>query len=350
VHVAGTRVYTTNSSGPFYILNGTFVTFYGRYRRQSYCAKCNNLGCNVTTPAAYGGSTTTSRLVSSNQVAALKLSQTLNDACTGVCTDPSDVHNLVFPLQPRSQCEHAHGWLAVNDDYDEVCAVNEPCEELEVVQGCDGTKTSSVPGIYKPLSDLSDCSNSAVDKTRSVYAKDGGTKYLYYDDSRDKWVFNSFCSDLGVSQGSFWAGNEPYLNTDEDVSCWDGGYGGNKNYEWTPLQLKCNNKSGGSSNGKGLKSAAIAGAAAVGIGFGIALCWFLRRRGKRNSPPQPKGESTSNTSPQYPPGTTTETRTRLIVEEDGILINLITTTLVNREIPHRIPTFVPFHPTTRRSS
>mmetsp|Transcript_11788 Transcript_11788/g.24179 ORF Transcript_11788/g.24179 Transcript_11788/m.24179 type:complete len:213 (+) Transcript_11788:1709-2347(+) len=129
--VTGTRIDTT-AGGPFYILKGDRVTYCGRFRLESNCQTCNSLGCTVTNPISYGGTTQTSEIVTSgsnenDEIASLSLLREEKNACTGVCTNINDRNDLLFPLEPPSECTVGHGWVAVNDDYDNICVTQDTC-------------------------------------------------------------------------------------------------------------------------------------------------------------------------------------------------------------------------------
>ena len=257
--VTGTRVYTSSISGPSnkgpcYVLNGNTVTYCGRWRRESNCVTSNNAGSTVTTPTEYGASTRVQRVVASTtELSVLPVSRTLSGACSGVCVDPNDASNLIFPLQASSTCAVSGAWVAVNDHYDDVCAVQQTCNRLVVNQGCEGTGTGSLAGTYRPLANpAAECNGDYVDLTRSVYVNDDNDKYLFYRATQDEWVFNSFCSSLGNSKGYFDGGNEPFLNTEAEIQCYDEGFGSSKSYDWTTLELSCTEQSGGIENKGGL--------------------------------------------------------------------------------------------------
>jgi len=241
----GTVVFTGQARGASYSVNGQTVTYCSRYKRISFCTS-NGLS---TTSTSYGGVKITYNLVAdAGEVAALYLSNDLSDACTGVCTDTDG--KLSFPVDSKSSCDsYSGGWAAVNDNFDDTCAPpKETCTELVVSKGCEDTETHIV-GTYYPTSK---CSSSAdADQTRSIYHSSDVDKYLFYRSSQDDWVFSPSCSDWFV-RAYLEAGNEPYVNADSEVDCYDGGYTSNKRYTYTTFAINCksvSSSSGGSGGG-----------------------------------------------------------------------------------------------------
>jgi len=234
--VAGTQVGK-------WILNGDEVTYCGRYRAESNCNLCNSLGCTITTPVNFGGSTITYRVVSSSSgFASLAIDDDdWNTPCSGVCTDPNN--ELRFLAEPATTCTVAQGWVAVSDNYDEPCTNQAACQELEVKRACEGSSTGSKAGIYRPSS----CSSYSV---RTVYERVDGGQYILHNGNQ--WIFNSFCSELSPVKGYFDAGNEPYQSPEAEVECFEGGYGDNKDYSYYPLEIICKKRAG---NGVGSWSA-----------------------------------------------------------------------------------------------
>lgn len=230
----GTVVYKKESNGPSYNLNGNTVTYCSRYRRISSCTQS---GTSIAS-TSYGGSKVTYELVSdSNAIAQLSILRELSDSCQGVCTDPSTA--LAFPLDSRANCEVGSGWVSVNDDFEKACASAAVCADLNVLKGCESAQKDIV-GKYAPLSDLSGCSASDVDKTRSVYFSSASNKYLFYHTTKNEWIFNKFCSDLAPISAFLEAGEEPYLDTGARVECYDGGSGSSKRYADTDIVIQCN--------------------------------------------------------------------------------------------------------------
>mmetsp|Transcript_7595 Transcript_7595/g.11601 ORF Transcript_7595/g.11601 Transcript_7595/m.11601 type:complete len:330 (+) Transcript_7595:103-1092(+) len=243
--VDGERVWASDVGKDSYILSTNSITYCGRYRTTSSCILSNALGTTTSTSTSYGGVTRMETLVGSDGVSSINLGRKIPGACTSGCTDP--ITGKIKTALPDETCKIIAGnWRAMNDNYKEMCAVKQTCNKVEVLQACEGTETKSLAGIYVPAPS-SECTSSDVDQTRSKYMKEGREEvYLYFNGSR--WTFRrAFCAGIGVSTGSFDAGSEPFNNPGSSVRCYDGGYGSNKDYRSTTLELRCVEKSSSSS-------------------------------------------------------------------------------------------------------
>lgn len=244
----GSIFYNSGSKGPSYNISsdGKTVTYCSRYRRDSVCV--SSFTGTTTTSTIYSGVRITYNVVyNPSKVAAIYLSEDQSDECSGVCTLASSPGQLVYPTDPKSKCDNYPGdWTAVHDSYYDTCAPpKETCEELVVSQGCEDSETSIV-GTYRPTDECNSFDN--VDTTRSVYYSSSPDKYLFYRTGQNEWVFSSGCSSL-FYKAFLDAGNEPYLDTDEDVQCYDGGFGSDKRYTYTDIAMKCKKKSTNSGDG-----------------------------------------------------------------------------------------------------
>jgi len=283
-NIAGTRVYrnqNTAAKGESYILNGDSVTYCGRWRTESTCVLGDGSSTTSNAQTNYGGTTTTYQLNTKvNDIATLSLIGELDQACDGVCTNPQDFTDLRFLLDPPSSCLFSNGWTAVNDDYDEVCAVKETCDELVIGQGCEDTYRGSVAGTYRPLSPSEiHCSDSSYDATRSFYASDEGedrsTKtYIFYDSGH--WEVTGLCGLPPITAYFDATGDEPYLGAENEIRCYDGDGG----YTSTPFQISCV-KISGSGGGEGLGDTGSGNGGSGGIvtsgGYAALSSLFLGR-------------------------------------------------------------------------
>merc|ERR1712232_648656 len=91
--------------------------------------------------------------------------------------------------------------------------------------------------------DSDECGN-LDDTSHSRYKKvsggNGSTYYLFRDGS--EWRFQKTdCTDSPYfnSRGTFEAGDEPFLDAEDTVGCYDGGYGSDRRYTYTDLSMEC---------------------------------------------------------------------------------------------------------------
>lgn len=249
--VSGERVWKTgHSQRTSYIISGNTVTSCGRYRRESACSVCFAEKCTSTTSEQYGGTTVTYSVVpKQGQVASLSVGGAdITGSCENVCTNNN---GELASSTGETTCGSIGGWLVVNDDYDEACATKQTCQEIEVKEGCEGSQMGSVTGTYQPLSPSSnEC--SSVDQSRSIYKKKGSVDiYLFYTGSEWKFL-KSFCSDIFVTGAAYFdAGDEPYLDADDRIQCYDGGNGSDKRYDYTDFSIQCKKTNGSSGSGSG---------------------------------------------------------------------------------------------------
>lgn len=244
--VSGERVWKTgHTKRTSYIISGSSVTSCGRYRTESACNNCFGGSCVTTASTNYGGSTVTYSVISSSgKVASLPVNSDIVGSCENICTNTD---GELVSATGETTCGDIGGWLVVNDSYDETCAVKQTCQEVEVKVGCEGSDMGSVAGTYRPLSPSSDECSSSVDRSRSIYKKSGSTDiYLFYAGSEWKFL-KSFCSNLFVTGAAYFdGGDEPYLNAESRIQCYDGGNGSDKSYYYTDFSIQCKKKSGSS--------------------------------------------------------------------------------------------------------
>jgi len=222
-----------------------------RSRTDSACHHClPGFSCTSTTSTTYSGSIVTYSIVrdyGGSSIASLPLYYKPSDGCSDVCTSDGSLYSPSGQSCPSL----TGGWLVVNDDYDDTCAVQDTCEELVVKEGCEGSYMGSVAGTYRPYT-ADWCTD---DQSRTQYYSQSLDKYLFHSGNGEEWQFSSFCSDYFTTNVAYFdGGDEPYLNAEDRIQCYDGGYTSNKKYDYTDFSIECKKKSGGGLPGKGLST------------------------------------------------------------------------------------------------
>jgi len=256
-----------------HVFDGDTVTTCGRSRTERSCYSCTTWGseqrCDTRFSESYAGSRTTYELVQSpGDVAVLSVSDDLGiTPCSNVCLNSDG--QAVFPKNDQSSCLVQDGWYLVDGDFQEECPVQEVCEELEIVAGCEDTEMDYVLGRYRPVADAADiCDENDVTLTRTVYVRDNGDNSIYlFHDTSDTWYIRSSSSSTcghgpyrdTLFTARFDAGDEPFKDVDDEIRCYNGGWGNYLRTKSTPLEIRCNRlTSQNSANGSSTSSASLA--------------------------------------------------------------------------------------------
>jgi len=146
------------------VINGDTVIKCTKERLTSFC---HSTGSSESTP----GATYRYKLVPANDNNSIAVIEDIKGTvpCPSVCTNRAD-GGLMFPdFGGKKKCGSIDGleedWLFVGTAYADACAEVDTCNEVEIVQACEGTSMRGIMGKYEPYQ--GDCEDA--DQSRSVY-------------------------------------------------------------------------------------------------------------------------------------------------------------------------------------
>lgn len=170
------------------------------------------------------------------------MSNTITSTCGQRCTTSNSCFRD-FKTKDTCNAQDNCKWQLDDDDggvYEEPASGSNfgTCSSIRLSNACDGTDMGSIGGLYKPVAGTS-CGGSPM------FGTDDGEWEMYYSSSSEKWYVGKFCGDCSCL--------DPYITSFSDanpgsVSCWDGGSGSSKSYDYDDVSVTCN---GGSSSSSG---------------------------------------------------------------------------------------------------